>query len=76
MASNHYPDSKLLSGYPDNTDICFSPSACVHECMHACLYVCPCVHVVCAFASMRACTLCVRKSVNTRLTDWSLRLDT
>ena len=26
MASNHYPDSKLLSGYPDNTDICFSSS--------------------------------------------------
>ena len=26
MASNHYPDSKLLSGYPDNTDICFSPT--------------------------------------------------
>ena len=26
MASNYYPDSKLLFGYPVNTDICFSPS--------------------------------------------------
>jgi len=26
MSSNYYPDSNLLSGYPDNTDICFSPS--------------------------------------------------
>ena len=26
MASKYYPDSKLLSGYPDNTDIRFSPN--------------------------------------------------
>ena len=28
MSSNYYPDtySNLLSGYSDNTDICFSPS--------------------------------------------------
>ena len=26
LASDYYPDSKLLSRYPDNTDIRFSPS--------------------------------------------------
>ena len=26
MSSNYYPDSNSLSGYPDNTDICFSPT--------------------------------------------------
>jgi len=26
MASNYYLDTNLLSGYPDNMDICFSPS--------------------------------------------------
>ena len=56
MASNYYPDSKLLSGYPDNTDICpiVVVCVCVHACVRACVRVCVracgalvCVQCVC-----------------------------